>query len=112
MVMKNRGVERVVDMKRAEKDARNAWVMVSWVLVGWRMNLYLSRATRRMEKEEKKMQVFWMVPINLQRISISGPHGQYFVSTSITVRGMVNEQSMMSDMARVVMNTLRGVKST
>ena len=76
------------------------------------MNLYLSRATRRMENEEKKMQLFWMVPTSLQRIFISGPHGQYFVKTSMTVRGMVKVQSRMSDMARVVMNTFRGVSIT
>ena len=83
--------------------------MDSWVLEGRRMNLYLSRDTNRMEKEEKKTQLAWIVPIILQRISISCPHGQYLPNRSITVSGMVKVQSRMSEIARVVMNTFRGV---
>ena len=51
----------------------------------------------------------WIVPIILQRISRSGPHGQNLASTSMTVKGMVKVQSRMSEMARVVMNTFLGV---
>ena len=76
------------------------------------MNRYLSRATRRMEKEEKKTQLAWMVPIILHRMLISGPHGQYLPRTSMQVRGMVKVQSRMSEMARVVMNTFLGVSIT
>ena len=55
------------------------------------MNRYLSRATRRMEKEEKKTQLAWMVPIILHRMLISGPHGQYLPRTSMQVSGMVKD---------------------
>ena len=34
--------------------------------LGWRMNLYLSMAIIRMEKEEKKTQVAWKLPTSLQ----------------------------------------------
>ena len=37
--------------------------------LGWRMNLYLSMAINRIEKEAKKTQVVWKLPDNLQTTS-------------------------------------------
>ena len=65
-----------------------------------------------MEKEVKKTQLAWIVPISLQRISMSGPQDQYFVKMSLIVSGMVKVHRRMSEMARVVMNTFRGVSIT
>ena len=40
------------------------------------MNMYLSTAIRRMENPEKKTQLAWVVPINLQRYSMFCPRVQ------------------------------------
>ena len=65
-----------------------------------------------MEKDEKKTQLAWMVPMSLQRIHNSGPKGQYLVRTSVAVKGMVKVHKRMSDMAKVVMKMFRGVSKT
>ena len=105
LVMKKRGEDNVMERTKTNTEASTARRLDSWVSVEWMMNLYLSRAMMTMEKEEKKMQLAWMVLISLQMISDSGQS----VSISMIVSGIVMVQKRMSEIARFVMNTFRGV---
>jgi hypothetical protein len=64
--MMNRGEDISPEIKRLSRENQTAILMDICFCLGWRMNLYLSMAIMRMEKEEKKTQVAWKLPTNLQ----------------------------------------------
>ena len=65
-VMMNRGEDISPEMKRLSRENQTAICIDICFCLGCMMNLYLSMAIIRMEKEEKKTQEAWKLPNNLQ----------------------------------------------
>ncbi len=59
--------------------------------------------------DEKKTVTAWAVRTALQRITESGPNGQYFVNVSKRVIGVVKTQSVRSARARVAIRVFLAV---
>ena len=94
------------------------------------MNLYLSMAINKVEKDEKKTQVDWKPPYSLQRnswikrvcmvnifpvcavLTMSGPRDQNLVMRSIRVRGMAMVARRRLEMTRFAMNMFLVVNNT
>ena len=98
--------------------------------VGLMMNLYLSMAINKVEKEEKKTHVDWKLPYSLHRnslnmrmnllprffslcsLTISGLRDQNLVMRSMRVRGIAIVARRRLEMARLATNMFRVVSNT